>query len=316
MRALLIALGFVFAATACGSSSHTVQRTVYARGIENMSAFAYDAHGRLWVARSGATTHGSDGVYVVAKAGATPVKAIGRVRGPLGLVWVRGSLYVSTLDGVYRFSGLTPANRFTRRTLILRGPVAGAENNNLVLAPNGRLVMGISATCDHCANYARPSGSVVSFTTAGQDLKVVATRVRAACGLVYDGGVLYATMNQRDDLGAKTPGDLLAIVRNGQDWGFPQCYTQGGAACTGVPSAVATLDAHAGAGGVAVVNGTAIVAEWNLGKVVAVPLGGSKKPFVLATGIAHPLPVIADADGSFLVGDWGSGVIYRFSGLS
>jgi hypothetical protein len=65
-----------------------------------------------------------------------------------------------------------------------------------------------------------------------------------------------------------------------------------------------------------VVNGTAIVAEWNLGKVIAVPLSGSKKPYVLATGIAHPLPVIRAADGSFLVGDWGSGIIFRFSGLS
>lgn len=316
MRTLLIALVVLLGASACGSASHTVQRSVYARGITNMSAFAYDAQGRLWVARSGATTHGSDGVYVVAKAGATPVKVIADVRGPLGLVWVHDSLYVSTLDGVYRFSGLTAADRFAQRTLILRGPAAGAENNNLVLAPNGRLVMGISATCDHCASYTRPSGSIVSFRTDGTDLKVVATRVRAAYGLVYDGGLLYATLNQRDDLGAKTPGDLLAVVRNGQNWRFPQCYEQGGAACQGVPAAVATLDPHAGAGGVAIVSGTAIVAEWNLGKVIAVPLTGSKKPYVLATGIEHPLPVIRDADGSFLVGDWGSGTIYRFSGLS
>ena len=59
-------------------------------------------------------------------------------------------------------------------------------------------------------------------------------------------------MNQRDDLGAKTPGDWLALVRQGQDWGFPGCYGQGGAACAGVPKPVAVLDPHAAAGGVAV----------------------------------------------------------------
>ena len=36
------------------------------------------------------------------------------------------------------------------------------------------------------------------------------------------------TMNQRDDLGIRTPGDWLAVVRQGQSWGFPECYGQGG----------------------------------------------------------------------------------------
>ena len=34
-----------------------------------MSAFAFDASGRLWVARSGANTHEGDGVYLVAAPG-------------------------------------------------------------------------------------------------------------------------------------------------------------------------------------------------------------------------------------------------------
>ena len=52
-------------------------------------------------------------------------------------------------------------------------------------------------------------------------------------------------MNQRDDLGSKTPGDWLAVVREGQDWGFPGCWGQGGKACEGVPEPAAVLDAHA-----------------------------------------------------------------------
>src|SRR6266700_3665414 len=167
-----------------------------------MSAFAYDSRGRLWIASSGATTHRADGVFLVRHAGAKPVRVIRRIRGPLGLQWVGASLYVSSLDGVTRLSGLTAAGRFARRTTVLEGPVAGAENNNLVLAPDGRLVLGVSAICDHCASTPRFSGAVVSFRTDGSDLDVVAQRVRAVYGLVYDGKVLYATVNQRDDLGA------------------------------------------------------------------------------------------------------------------
>ena len=62
-------------------------------------------------------------------------------------------------------------------------------------------------------------------------------------------------MNQRDDLGEHTPGDLLAIPQRGQDWRFPGCYGQGVPACTGVPEAVAVLDKHAAVGDVAIVTG-------------------------------------------------------------
>ena len=110
-------------------------------------------------------------------------------------------------------------------------------------------------------------------------------RVRhpAPFGLAYDRatGALLTSMNQRDDLGAKTPGDWLALVREGQNWRFPGCYGQGGSACRGVPKPLAVLDQHAAAGGVAIVSGTArrrrrprapLVSEWERGGVLRVPL--------------------------------------------
>lgn len=204
-----------------------LQATVYARGIRQMSAFAFDAHGRLWVTRSGSTAHGRDSIYLVASPGARPVKVVSSIRGPLGLVWVGSSLYASSLDGVERFTGFAgfAGSRFAHRVLILKGP-APAENNNLVLAPNGRLVMALSASCDHCTTSPRYSAAIVSFRTDGSDLRIVASGIRAAYGLAYHSGKLYASLNQRDDLGTKTPGDWIAIVESGQDWGFPTCYGQ------------------------------------------------------------------------------------------
>jgi glucose/arabinose dehydrogenase len=131
-------------------------------------------------------------------------------------------------------------------------------------------------------------------------------------------------MNQRDDLGARTPGAWLAVVRQGQRWGFPGCYGQGGAACAGVPAPVAALDPHGAVGGVAIVTGqlgpaagpAALVAEWQAGRVQRVALSrsaggytGSVTPFL--RGIANPLPVLATPDGAVLVGDWKTGRIYR-----
>src|SRR5207244_10967384 len=92
---------------------------------------------------------------------------------------------------------------FRPRRVIVVGPVKGGENNNLALAPNGRVVMGISASCDHCVPSSRWSAAVVSFRPDGSDLRVVASGIRAPFGLAYKPGTstLYPTINQRDDLG-------------------------------------------------------------------------------------------------------------------
>ena len=181
--------------------------TVYANGLKLMSAFAFDARGRLWVTTSGANTHTTDGLYVVSRAGARPVRIAGTFRGPLGLVWVRGRLYVASLGRVQVLSGLTGA-RFAARQTILIGPPGGGENNNLIESPTGKLVMGVSASCDHCAPVSKWSGSIVEFDTSGEGLRLVARRLRAPFGLAFYPGTnhLLATLNQRDDLGAKTPG--------------------------------------------------------------------------------------------------------------
>jgi glucose/arabinose dehydrogenase len=279
--------------------------------MRRISAFAFDARGGLWVARSGATDHSGDGVFLVAHDGAKPVRVVSSIRGPLGLVWVGGSLVVSSLDGVERFSGLS-GTKFARRTTILRGPVSGAENNNLVLAPDGRLVLAVSAPCDHCSTSPRYSAAIVSFKSDGSDLRVVASGIRAAYGLVYDGTTLYASLNQRDDLGAETPGDWVAVVKNGQDWGFPGCYGQSGSACDGVPTPLGVLDPHAAAGGVAIYGDDVLTAEWAYGKVMRVPRGGGDAtPFL--TGLSRPLPLAVAPDGALLVGDWETGVVYRIT---
>src|SRR2546423_14676442 len=112
-------------------------------------------------------------------------------------------------------------------------------------------------------------------------------------------------MNQRDDLGSRTPGDWLGLVRPGQDWGFPACWRQGGAACRDVPKPVGVLDPHAAAGGVAFFEGAALVAEWQLGVVKRVTPAGAVT--TLIAGLKNPLPLIATRGGALLVGDWSTG---------
>ena len=290
-----------------------LRATVYAHGPLHVSAFTLDTRGRLWITAAGLNGHKGDGVYLVARAGSQPVKVAGGLVSSLGLVWVDGRLLVSSLGRVTAFSGFDGL-RFHTRRVIIDGPVKGGENNNLALAPNGRVVMGVSATCDHCTPSGKWSAAVVSFRPDGGDLRVVAGGIRAPFGLAYrpDTSTLYVSMNQRDDLGDRTPGDWLATVRNGQSWGFPDCYGQDTAACRNVPSPVGVLDPHAAAGGVAFLGSSAFVAEWQLGKVLRVSLDKERDNVsTFLTGIQNPLPIVTTTRGAILVGDWSTGTIYR-----
>jgi glucose/arabinose dehydrogenase len=302
-----------------------LKATVYAKGPKTTAAFTFDPQGRLWVSAAGLETHAHDGVYLIVEAGASPLKVISGLDDPLGLVWHRGRLYVASVGRVDVYSHFD-GTRFTKHSELIAGPATNAENNLLALAPDGRFVMGITATCDLCQPSSKYAGSIVSFAPDGRRLRLYASRIRAPFGLAFYPGTdhLFVTMNQQDNLGAKTPGDVLALVTEGEDWRFPSCHGQGGSACEGVPEPTAVLDKHAAVGGVAIVAGqlgatlgtSAIVPEWALGKVQRVALSGSRSAFSDAVtpflqGIANPLAITIAPRGALLVGDWQTGTIYR-----
>ncbi len=302
-----------------------MEASVYAKGPATLATVVLDGHGRLWLTAAGLETHTEDGVYEISKPGAPAVKVISGLSDPLGLDWYDGELYVSSIGRVDAYGGFNGRSFATHRR-ILSGPVAGGENNILVMAPDGRFVMGVTASCDHCTPGSPFSGAVVSFRPDGSDLRVFAGRIRAPYGLAYVPGTsdLLVTMNQRDDLGAATPGDFLALVREGENWRSPGCYGQGGPACSGVPAPIAILDKHAAIGDVVIGSGQpvasagswALVTEWQSAKVQRVALSragstytGSVTPFL--TGVHNPLALAFGPDGSLLVGDWATGTIYR-----
>lgn len=295
----------------------------YATGLANVAAFAFDDGGRLWVSTAGYKDDGTDAVYLVAMPGSAPTKVLGGVHTPLGLLWLDGELYVASKGRVDAYSDLAGSTFAAHRTVLVL-PDGVGEVNGLVASPDDRLVLGISAPCDSCRPTSQYSAAVVSFRTDGTDLRVEASGIRAPTELAYSPtGQLYVTMNQRDDLGDATPGDWLAIVKPGEDWGFPDCYGQDDEACSGTPRPVAELDKHAAASGVALAEdgfgsiggASAFVAEWAKGLVLHVGLGsadgGSFQPFL--TGLQNPVPVAIAPGGALLVGDWGTGTVYRIA---
>jgi glucose/arabinose dehydrogenase len=340
-RPWALALALLVGAAGCGSSTtharqaigaglHGVagtKATVYATGLQHAAAFAFDGSGRLWVATAAYSDTGHDGVYVVSSAGAKPVEVIANLHTPLGLLWRGSTLYVASKERVDAFTDLQ-GNAFRSRLNIVTLPKGVGESNGLIATPDGRILLGISSPCDACTPSSALSASIVSFRPDGTDLQVWARRIRAPIAFAYFPGTtdLFTTMNQRDDLGAQTPGDWLALVRQGQDWGFPACYGQGASACASTPQPTAVLDKHAAVSGVVIVDGqlgknvgtAALVAEWATGKVELVSLARSASGYhatvsTFLTGVQNPVAVALTPHGSLLVGDWTTGTIYQIA---
>jgi glucose/arabinose dehydrogenase len=303
--------------------------TVVATGLPNVASLAVDPNGRIWAGTAAFDDAGTDMICVIA-AGSAPVKVIGGLHTVLGLAWVGGTLFVAAKESITAWTGFD-GSAFTSHRAVVTFPAGVGEVNGIAHGPDGRLVVGISAPCDACDTTDPASAAIVSFLPDGSDLRIEATGIRAPVGLAFraDTGDLFVTMNQRDDLGDATPGDWLAVVVRGQDWGFPDCYGQADAACVSEPTPVAALDTHAAASGVAIVNGqpgttvgtSAIVAEWARGVVLRVALTGSGSattgvavPFVV--GLQNPVPVLADGMGGVLIGDWATGRIVRIATIA
>jgi glucose/arabinose dehydrogenase len=198
----------------------------------------------------------------------------------------------------------------------------------------------VGAEQDRLAGGHETSGTVVSFKGDGSDLRIEAKGLRGPFGLSFVPGTasLLVTDNGRDDLGLHRPPDELDLVRDvtraAPDFGFPDCYDQGGRACSGTAAPLALLPAHAGVGGVAVTGDwggrglTAFVAE--SGSVVGGvdagrevrrielrrrPGGGyDATGSVFATGFGEQdaLGTAIGPGGALYVTLWGTGAVVRF----
>jgi glucose/arabinose dehydrogenase len=249
-----------------------------ASGIPYATNLVFDARGGMWVTSGAPFTQDGDGVWYVARAGARPVHVISGTRMALGLTWFRGKLYVasalSQVTGIVaRYSDFDGRKFAHRRVVIPAISIGRHALGTMVPGPNGRLYVGVGAEHDTLAGGHETSGTVVSFKGDGSDLRIEAKGLRGPYGLAFVPGTasLLVSDDARDDLGPLRPPDELDLVRDvthaAPDFGFPECYGQGGRACAGTVAPLAALPAHAGVGGVAVTRDwggrglTAFVAE-------------------------------------------------------
>jgi glucose/arabinose dehydrogenase len=318
-----------------------------ASGIPNASNIAFDHRGGIWVTSAAADYDSKGSVWYVRRPHARPKRVIGPLHAALGLTWLRGKLYVSSVaapgGGAYagrvtaysRFNG----HRFKRHHVVLDGiPVGEHRVDSIAHGPGGRLFLGVGSEKDRARGHSRLSGSVISFRPDGSRVRVVAAGFRNPYGLAFLPGTpkLFVSDNGIDFPGNRPPDELnvVDVSRHRANYGFPRCYDQGGPRCRGTRPPLARLDPHAAACGVAVsrdfgrLRGNVFVAEYGStpgfgthltgARIVRVRLRHGRVPRrakarVFAHGFHHPDPVglTIGSGGALYATLWSSGKVIR-----
>jgi glucose/arabinose dehydrogenase len=289
---------------------------VFVRGLERPTAMAFGPDRALYLTQEG-------GEVVRVEPRTRRLRVVLRAfRTPLGLTWDRGTLVVSAQGTLWRI-------RAGQRAPIVKNLPFGRHQQDNVVSHRGRLYFGSGSTCDVCVERSKLSAAVLSVGLDGRNLRVVARGLRNPYGLAVDPrtGRLYASVNERDELGENEPAETIVEIRQGRNLGWPRCWPSYRrkrlvGRCNGVTPPVAYLEPHAAPGGMAFWNDALYVAEWGEylkrthgRKLTRVVLREGRPASVstFATGFEHPLAVAVDRAGGLLVADHGRGVIYRIT---
>jgi glucose/arabinose dehydrogenase len=289
------------------------QAEVYARGLDRPTAFAWGPDRVLYATQERGSVVSVAPRRVVAAGFSTP----------LGLAWIGRTLFVSSQGRLDRMQ--VGAHAVWGRRAVLSGlPYGRHQQDNVVVAPDGRLWLGSGSTCDLCRERDPRSAAVLSVRPDGSGFRIEARGVRNPYGLVSTPRGIFATVNNQDILGEWEPAESLVRLRRGAHYGWPRCWPSWRARalrgdCRGVDRPLAYLEPHSSANGIAYGDGALYVALWGQyasrrhGRSLVRVDPATGRTTTIARGFEHPLAVAVDGRGGVLVGDWETGVVYRIS---
>jgi glucose/arabinose dehydrogenase len=265
------------------------------------------------------------------------------MREPFGIAFRGDTMYVAEMTSVKRFDpGAT-----SPVTVVRRLPSGGHSTRTVVFGPDGKMYVSVGSSCNLCNESDSMRAAVLQFNPDGSGGRVFARGLRNSVGLAFHPttGELWATNNDRDNLGDDVPPERINIVKDGRYYGWPQCYLPGtrnpeyaNADCSMVEPPAITFQAHSAPLGLAFYDGTLFPREyrgdvfvayhgsWNRtvptgAKVVRVRVNGGRpvgvEDFIVGwqrpdgSRWGRPVGVLTAPDGALLVSDDMGGKIWR-----
>ncbi len=183
---------------------------------------------------------------------------------------------------------------FTSQKAIYTAPSGFQGFNGLAFGANGRIYVGVDVGLLNNNDHGPASTSpylydILTMNVSGSDLKVFATGMRQPWQMAFPAGSSSPFVSDfGQDSAAVNPHDFLLRVRNGQNYGFPNCNWTKPSACRGFAKPFKMFAPHTDVGGVAIIGNTLYLSEFGFdaplrpAAVVSLPISGngSAKPLV------------------------------------
>ena len=200
--------------------------SIFAEGLAGVRMLEMGPDGRLYAVRSSAGQIVRFDLNAGGTANGAPAVVASGLRQPFGLAFLNGDLYVGETHQVIRLTG--PA--FTQETIIVPGlPTGGHGTREIEFGPDGRLYVSVGSSCNLCEEGDVRRAAVVRYAANGSGQEIIALGLRNTVGLAFhpETGALWASQNERDNLGDDVPAEELNILTPGgavEHFGWPYCY--------------------------------------------------------------------------------------------
>jgi len=263
---------------------------------------------------------------------------------PFGIAFRGDTMFVAENTEVVHFNPGS-ANKIVDVPNVPGG--TGHWTRTIVFGTDGRMYVSVGSSCNLCVETDSMRAAVMQFNRDGSGGRVYARGLRNSVGLAFNPttGELWATNNDRDNLGDDVPPERINIVKDGKYYGWPQCYLPGqrnpeyaDADCSTVEPPAITFQAHSAPLGIAFYTGTTFAADyrgdafvayhgsWNRtvptgAKVVRVQVQNGRPVAVddFVTGWqlpdgtrwGRPVGIVMTPDGALLISDDMGGKIWR-----
>jgi glucose/arabinose dehydrogenase len=286
----------------------------------------------------------------------TKVVAVSGLDRPHGLAFHNGWLYIAWAAGVSRVH-LKPDGTAEGSPQQIASYDAGGNHwtRSIAFGADGTMYIAIGSTCNLCIETKPERASVMRYDDDGSNGRRYSFGLRNAVGIAMNPVThdIWVSQNERDNLEPdheNLPPDEINILHDGKDYGWPYCYSSGGAPvpnpeyhdaarCASTVPAALELQAHSAPLGISFLanaakfplayHGDLLVAfhgSWNRSvptgdKVVRVHIANnlpvSAEDFITGFSLAggarwgRPVDVAVTADGAVLISDDVNGAIYR-----
>jgi glucose/arabinose dehydrogenase len=200
-----------------------------------------------------------------------PAPLLSGLDAPSSLAFRDGWLYVGETTAISRFT-YDPASGTVgpREVVVPELPRGGHSTRTVVFGSDGAMYVSVGSSCNICDERDERRAAVARYNPDGSGYQLFATGLRNAVGLAVQPGtgLLWATVNERDNQGNEIPPDLVTIVRQGNNFGWPGCQPpyavpqQPGQDCSAVTPPTVGIQAHSAPLGLAFSTGQAFPSDY------------------------------------------------------